>query len=70
MSNTSNGGASGTSILQTLFIGLKLTGYIDWSWWWVMSPMWITVSFAFVVFLFVWFVQSKETEPRKRGYYY
>lgn len=27
--------------LMLLFIGLKLTNYIDWSWWWVTSPLWI-----------------------------
>lgn len=28
--------------LTLLFIGLKLTGYIDWSWIWVLSPLWIS----------------------------
>lgn len=28
------------SILGVLFIGLKLTGFIDWSWWWVLAPFW------------------------------
>ena len=28
-------------LLTVLFIGLKLTGYIAWSWWWVLSPLWI-----------------------------
>lgn len=27
-------------LLAILFIGLKLTGYIDWSWWWVLAPLW------------------------------
>lgn len=27
-------------LLQVLFIGLKLSGHIDWSWWWVMAPAW------------------------------
>jgi hypothetical protein len=27
------------SLLTILFVGLKLTNHIDWSWWWVMSPM-------------------------------
>jgi hypothetical protein len=36
-----------------LFIGLKLTHTIDWSWWWVLSPIWITSGF-FVVCLGVW----------------
>lgn len=30
-------------LLTLLFIGLKLTGYIDWSWLWVLSPLWIPV---------------------------
>ena len=29
------------SVLTMLFIALKLTGYIAWSWWWVLSPLWI-----------------------------
>lgn len=37
--------------LTVLFVGLKLTGYISWSWWWVLSPIWITLGIvlAFVV---------------------
>lgn len=26
--------------LGLLFIGLRLGGIIDWSWWWVTSPLW------------------------------
>lgn len=39
----SGGGSIFLSLLTVLFIGLKLTGYIDWSWWYVMAPMWIPV---------------------------
>ena len=28
-----------------LFIGLKLTDYIDWSWWWVLAPLWVVPAF-------------------------
>lgn len=31
-------------MLTILFIGLKLAGYIDWSWWWVVAPLWIPVA--------------------------
>lgn len=41
------------SLLTILFIGLKLTGYITWSWWWVLAPIWIPVAFSIVVILFV-----------------
>lgn len=36
-----SGGIGFTGLLTVLFIGLKLTGVIAWSWWWVLSPIWI-----------------------------
>ena len=30
-----------TGLLAGLFIGLKLTGYIAWSWLWVLSPLYV-----------------------------
>ena len=38
--NTSNGVGIGM-VLFIVFLVLKLTGTIDWSWWWVTSPLWI-----------------------------
>jgi hypothetical protein len=32
--------------LTLLFIGLKLTHYIDWSWIWITAPLWIAVTFV------------------------
>jgi hypothetical protein len=46
------GGLSFTGALTILFIGLKLGDVIDWSWWWVLSPIWIVVALIFVI-LFV-----------------
>ena len=49
-SNSSSGGGIGfCGALALLFIGLKLGSVIDWSWWWVLSPLWI--PFAIVVAL-------------------
>lgn len=39
--SSSSSGIGFTGLLTVLFIGLKLTGYITWSWWWVLSPLWI-----------------------------
>lgn len=39
------------SILGLLFITLKLTGYIDWSWWWVLSPFWISLILTVVLII-------------------
>jgi hypothetical protein len=58
MSNKSNG--IGISlILFIVFLTLKLTNNIDWSWWWVTSPLWIpsalvlsvTITVVFILFL-------------------
>jgi hypothetical protein len=37
-------------LLTVLFVGLKLTGNIAWSWWWVLSPIWIPFA-AVLVFI-------------------
>jgi hypothetical protein len=47
-----SGGIGFAGALTLLFIGLKLGGVIDWSWWWVLAPMWIPVV---VVLLVLWF---------------
>ena len=31
------------------FVVLKLCGLINWSWWWVLSPIWISVIITIVV---------------------
>lgn len=36
-------------LLLTLFVGLKLTGNIDWSWLWVLSPLWLSILIPVVV---------------------
>ena len=41
------------SILCLIFITLKLTGYITWSWLWVLAPIWIPLAIVCVLFLIV-----------------
>ena len=43
MKNDKNisGGIGFFGLLTIVFIVLKLTGFIDWSWWWVLAPFWI-----------------------------
>ena len=43
-------GTSLPTLLTVLFVALKLCGVIDWSWWWVLSPIPITLGIALVVF--------------------
>jgi hypothetical protein len=39
-SQASGGGVGCFTILFFIFLTLKLTGYIDWSWWLVTAPLW------------------------------
>lgn len=43
----SSGGIGFGGLLTVLFIGLKLTKVIAWSWWWVLSPLWIPLVVVF-----------------------
>lgn len=38
-------------LLFLLFLGLKLVGGIDWSWWWVTAPIWGTIVFRYIASL-------------------
>ena len=40
-------------LLALIFITLKLTDYIDWSWWWVLSPIWLPLTIVMVVASFI-----------------
>ena len=51
--SSSSGGLSFTGALTILFIALKLCHVINWSWWWVLSPIWISVLFALAILLIV-----------------
>jgi hypothetical protein len=46
------------SCLTLLFVGLKLTDFIDWSWWLVLLPTIIPVSLAVVSFIYLTFRKS------------
>jgi hypothetical protein len=52
-----NGGKSGGMSLMSgmflLFLGLKLGKVIDWSWWWVTSPLWISAALLLFIAIIV-----------------
>ena len=59
MSSENSSGASSALSLATLltvaFVVLKLCNIIDWSWWWVLSPILIQSSIV-ILALTIWFV--------------
>ena len=48
--NASGGLGLGT-VLFLIFLVLKLCNVIDWSWWWVTSPLWISAILYILIFI-------------------
>ena len=66
MSNNSSSSSSGIGfpgLLTVLFVGLKLTGHITWSWVWVLSPLWISALWTNLGW-------NRETLPETGPLYY
>lgn len=54
-SNISNGIGLST-VLFLIFLVLKLTGNINWSWWWITALLWIPIAIIFVVFFIAFLI--------------
>lgn len=48
-SSSSSSGIGFVGLLTIVFIVLKLMDVITWSWWWVLSPIWISWSIVLLV---------------------
>ena len=54
-------------VLFLIFLVLKLTGLIDWSWWWVTAPLWGTVAVVLLIILVMVMVAAFVNRwPRKK----
>ncbi len=53
MEESSRRGIGFLSILTLIFITLKLLKKIDWSWWWVLSPIWIPICVWILIIIIV-----------------
>lgn len=51
--SSSGGGIGFVGLLTIVFITLKLIGKITWSWWWVLSPIWISFSLVIAVLVLI-----------------
>lgn len=51
---------SGTSLLSVAFIVLKLCNVIDWSWWWVLAPIWIPIALIVVLLILRFIVEDAQ----------
>jgi hypothetical protein len=64
-SSSSSSGIGFIGMLTILFIALKLTGYITWSWLWVLSPIWITTLIIIAVICVIAYPFLKFSKGKK-----
>ncbi len=50
---TENTGVGLFTVIAIVFVILKLTKTIDWSWWWVLAPIWGPLGFFLLFFLII-----------------
>lgn len=64
MSKETNGSTSGSvsvwTLLVILFIALKLTGHITWSWVWVLAPFWGIIAVLLIAMLIVFIITKNK----------
>ena len=49
--NSKSSGLGILAVLQIVFLVLKLTGLIDWSWWLVLVPLWADIGFGLLLII-------------------
>ncbi|MCK2055283.1 hypothetical protein [Methylobacterium sp. 37f] len=65
-SSSSSSGIGFVGLLTILLVGLKLTHNIDWSWWWVSSPFWISALVGVAVVSTIFLVAAILDLRRRR----
>lgn len=58
----------GITLLTIVFVTLKLIGQIDWSWWWVLSPLWIYTAFILLIIIVVFIIQYYKRKKIIKGF--
>ncbi len=56
--SSSSGGVGFFGLMFLILMTLKLTNYIDWSWWWVTAPLWGGFALIFLIFLIIAIVKT------------
>lgn len=67
-SSSSSGGIGFAGLLTIVFITLKLTGVIAWSWLWVLSPIWISIALVLLILVGVLICAALFSGPKSRRY--
>lgn len=65
--SSSSGGIGLSGVLLVVFIVLKLVGVINWSWWWVLSPLWISIILFLLIVVGFAIYEVRSENQIKRG---
>lgn len=68
-SSSSSGGIGFVGVLTIAFVVLKLTGVIDWSWWWVLSPALFSLAVGLITLGLIIFVATFMKKPKPLDYF-
>lgn len=63
MNNSNKGIGCGTALalmLTVAFVILKLCNVIDWSWWWVVSPIWIYFGVVIIIIIIIFLIYKNK----------
>jgi nitrate/nitrite transporter NarK len=66
--NSSSGGIGFCGLLTIAFIVLKLCNVINWSWWWVLSPLWLIAFLVILVLAITATVEVNKEEKEEKVY--
>lgn len=60
-------GAMFFELMFLMFLGLKISGLIDWSWWWIFAPIWVPIAILLGILgiLALFLIISKAMEKNK-----
>lgn len=64
MDNKSGSGIGCCTVLAIIFIVLKLTHLIKWSWFWVLSPIWIPITIFVIIAAIIMLYTVKKKKDR------
>lgn len=63
-SQISTGGIGFVGLLTIAFVVLKLLKIIMWSWWWVLSPLWISFGLGSIIIIIAFAIGIREIERK------
>ena len=57
--NSSSSGIGICGVLTIVFVVLKLVGVINWSWLWVLCPLWIDILLTVIILVIIAIISNK-----------